>query len=240
MFRQLLLILFLLCALMGKSNAVDTPVVYIVDLEFWGEKCGNSDALCGIYPEIFEELSRRMELPIRKVLVPYPRLIAGISNGSADFAISLPKEHYDSTYLIGVEVWRIQLGILSKDTITDLTQLRGKRVGTIRNAAFDEEFNSDTAIVKVPSVEHVNLLKMMKLGRIDAIASDLTILKGILQQRPDLQMNFAPQLLVNELTLHLIVSMESPFIQRIDELNEVLTVMKDDGTIQKIVLKYLK
>lgn len=240
MFRQLLLILFMSSALLGKVIAIDTPVVYIVDLEFWGEKCGNSDSLCGIYPEIFDELSRRIDLPIRKVLVPYPRLIAGISSGNTDFAISLPKEHYDSTYLIGVEVWRIQLGILSKDTVTALAELRGKRVGTIRNAAFDKEFNSDTAIQKVPSVGHVNLLKMMKLGRIDAIASDLGILNGILQQRLDLQMEFAPQFLVNELTLHLLVSMKSPYTRQIKKLNEALTAMKEDGTIQSIVLKYLK
>lgn len=239
MIRTGLFILFLIISISGEA-LLAPPAVSIVALEFWGEKCKESDALCGIYPEIFRELSQRMKMPLHMSLVPYPRLINGISDGSVDFAISLPKEHYDSTYIIGVEVWRIQLGILSLDTITDITQLRGRRVGTIRNAAFDEEFNNDTTIIKVPSVEHINLLKMMKLGRVDAIASDLTILNGIIKQRPDLNQNFAPPLLVNELTLHLIISTQSPYIEKSAELNQTLSEMKEDGTIEKIVLKYLK
>lgn len=242
MFRLSLLGLLLLACFCYTVAEPIFPTIYIVDLEFWGEKCDSSEELCGIYPDIFKELSKRMELPLKLVIAPYPRVINGISIGSADFTISLPKEFEDTTMVVGDELWKIQLGVLSLKSmpVTDMKQLSKMSVGTIRNAAFSEDFQRDTTIKKVPSVQHRNLLKMLRIGRIDAIASDLSIMKGIVETQPDLKQDFAEPLLVTELSLHLIMSRKSPFMERFKEINDTLKNMRDDGTIRDIVLRYLK
>lgn len=232
-----LLIVTLICA----ADVSRTANVYIVDLQFWGEKVSDSKELQGIYPEIFRELSKRTNIPMTQILAPYPRVINGLEDGPSDFTISLPKEFEDSTIIVGDPVWSIKLGILSlkKSPIISMKQMQGMKIGTIRNAAFTPEFRQDTTIRKVPSNHHVNLMKMLIMGRIDGIASDLSIMRGVLETDSTIVADFAEPLQVTELKLHFLMHYKSPFKEQFELLNNTLQEMKADGTIRDIVLKYL-
>lgn len=236
------LILLLIASLLCAGNFSPIATVYIVDLQFWGEKREQPKLLEGIYPDIFRELSKRTNIPMKQVLAPYPRVIKGLEEGSSDFTISLPKEFADSTIILGDPVWSIKLGVLSlkSNPITSIEQMQGMRIGTIRNAAFTPEFRQDTTIRKVPSNQHTNLMKMLIMGRIDGIASDLSIMRGVLETDSTIVANFAEPLQVTELKLHFLMHYKSPYKDHFDLLNSTLQEMKADGTIRDIVLRYLK
>lgn len=219
----------------------DKPIkVGIVELEFWGEQDLGTGTLTGIYPTIIRELYKRMHIETVQTLAPYPRIMNGLKSGKYDMTITLPNN--DPSLIVGEKIWTIRLGVLSKhhNPVVTLEQLADLRVGVIRGAKFEPRFDEDSSIYKVESVQHENLLQMLEKDRIDAIASDLTILNGLIKERGKSQGDFAKQLVVNELSLHVILSSKSSYIHLNKKINKTISEMIEDGTIEKIVFEFIK
>lgn len=242
--KKIFLITTLLVLILSDSlyaeEAVDAPLkAGIVELEYWGQQDHETGELVGIYPSVFKELSKRMNIDIVMTLAPYPRIMQGMNADKFDVTITLPD---DSSLVIGEKIWTIRLGVLSMlyRPITSLQQLADVRVGVIRGAKFEPGFDTDGSIRKVESVEHENLLQMLETGRIDAIASDLTILNGLIKKNGKTKSDYAEQLIVNELSLHVILSPRSSYMKLNEEINQTITEMIKDGTIEEIIHKYIK
>ncbi|MCP4321311.1 MAG: amino acid ABC transporter substrate-binding protein [Alteromonadales bacterium] len=132
----------------NRGTSDDMPVVYVVDLKYWGELPGGSNYLVGIYPDIFRELSRRMKQPFKLKIASYERMVYSVNAGDVDFIISLPNEYEKNKLRIGINIWTIKLGRLSLKTkpITSMLQAQKVRVGMIQHAPFSPEFDQSTKI----------------------------------------------------------------------------------------------
>ena len=215
----------------------------VVQLAHWGEKDKKSGMLKGIYPEIFEEFSRRSGIKLNLMLAPYPRVMHFIlSDDGCDLTISLPSDAVMDQAKIGVNIWTIKMGIISKpfNHIDKYHHLHGQNIGLLRGARISQKFDSDTSFNKVTFVNYSKTLKMLKADRIDAIAGDIEIINSIIHHTPKLRDRFSSPLLLTELPLHVIVSSKFRHLQYFPKLNEVFISMKDDGTIKKIIYDNLK
>lgn len=235
-----LLIQFIPIILYGQDSQSRPLKAGIVKLEFWGEKDLKTGLLTGIYPTIMRELSKRLQIEIEQHLAPYPRVMLGLKSGQFDLTITLPDN--DSTLIVGEKVWTIRLGVLSRrdKPVSSYKQLSGLKVGIIRAARFEPKFDIDTSIHKIESVQHRNLLNMLEIGRIDAIASDLTILNGLIKKQGKLKNDYADQLIINELPLHVILSSKSSYVNLNEPINTIITEMIKEGEIENIIFKFLK
>lgn len=243
--KKILILITLLIPLLpmiicGQENLSHPLKAGIVKLEFWGERNFKTGTLTGIYPTIIQELSKRLNIEIGQHLAPYPRVMLGLKSGQFDLTITLPDN--DTTLIVGEKVWTIRLGVLSRrdKPVRSSEQLKGMRVGIIRAARFEPNFDVDTTIHKIESVQHRNLLNMLEIGRIDAIASDLTILNGLIIKRGKSKKDYAEQLIINELPLHVIFSSKSSYLHLKEKVNATITEMIRDGEIENIIFKYLQ
>lgn len=81
---------------------------------------------------------------------------------------------------------------------------------------------------------------MLDLYRIDTIASDLTILNGLIEKNGKTKNDYANQLVVNELSLHILLYSKSPYLYLIDEINRTISQMIEDGTIERIIFQFIQ
>lgn len=236
----ILILIIVICCFLSDNYAAQPIKVGIVELEYWGEEDIKTGEMTGIYPSIFEELSKRLDLELVPYLAPYPRIMQGMKMGKYDMTITLPND--DDSLIVGQKVWTIRLGVLSKrhTPIDSLEQLYDLRVGVIRGAKFEENFDTDITINKLESIEHKNLLQMLDNDRIAAIASDLSILNGLIEQSGKTRDDYAKQLVVNELSLHLIFSPKSYNPELSKKITKTISQMIEDETIEKIIHQYIK
>ncbi len=214
----------------------------VVELEHWGELDDKTHKLVGIYPEIFNEFSRRSGIKLQLKLTPYPRVVHYmLHNEGCDLTISLPSATLLNNANIGGNIWNIKLGIISRpdNHITQYEQLRGLRVGLLRGASINKRFDGDTTFSKVSAVNFSSLLRMLAAKRLDAVAGDIEIINSIQYQNPQARYSFASLLLLNELPLHLMASSHFTHPDVFSHINEIFMAMKRDGTIKKIIYRNL-
>lgn len=215
----------------------------VLALEQWGEFDQQTATFSGIYPEIFKEFSKRSGIQLELILAPYPRLVRMLlSRQGCELTISLPSQALLDNARIGINVWHIKLGIISKPEarITYYEQLEGLNIGLLRSAKITPQFDADTSFNKITSVEFSNLLAMLELDRIDAIAGDIEIINSLISQDPSKEDQFATPLLLGQLPLHVIYSEHAQHQEQFAAINAIFEEMKNDGTIKNIIYRHLE
>mgnify|MGYP000134049603 CR=1 FL=1 len=221
------------------AAAIETCVV---ELEHWGELDKTTQKLVGIYPEIFNEFSKRSGINLQLNLTPYPRVVHYMLNDDGcELSISLPSKLLWDNAKIGGNIWNIKLGIISRpdNHIARYEQLRGQRVGLLRGASINARFDEDSTFIKISTVNFSSLLRMLDAKRLDAVAGDIEIINSIQKQNSSVTYRFASPMLLNELPLHVMAKRQFSHPQGFSHINQIFMNMKHDGTIRKIIHRNL-
>ena len=120
-----------------------------------------------------------------------------------------------------------------------LAELRGKTVGSIRSASYDNVFEQDRAILKYELTEYDQIIKMLLANRLDAIIGvELSILHTLkILKIPRSKLGRPLVLNKKKPRLQFSNNVSAPHRKR---LEEALFTLNQSGRIQAIVDKYTR
>lgn len=125
----------------------------------------------GIFVDVMRELSRLSGIAIGNIMAPKVRGQVMLEAGSADLMMG-----FDSTDLLAharhvALVTNFDVGIVVRAGIRvrSLSDLRGRTVAQLRSADYSDSYAQESAIQKYSTNTMPQMLKMLALGRVDAV-----------------------------------------------------------------------
>lgn len=134
---------------------------------------------------------------------------------------------------------KIVIATRKSDTISDYKQLKGKTVG-VKNGtaaqAFLEE-NKDTYGYTIKTFDTGDTMyNSLAAGAVDAVMDDEAVIQYAIQQNQDLSINMDGEAIGS---FGFAVKKGSKYEYLVDDFNTALAAMKEDGTYDKIIKKWL-
>lgn len=248
-----LLLLFVTAA----SPADERPFVWADDEDYWPAIYRGEDGRpAGIFNDIMTELFSRLKIPLEKSVYPWKRAQKLVREGKADGMITVyTKERQEFTKASDI-VWEIGetiffrrdnpnacklLRISSFEDLKDLTLVDTQGSGWTGE---NYQAHGIKNVIWVPSID--SAFNMLAKGRADAfIMFNLDGYNLLLRKRAEkspLSEGFKNIVAITPtfatLPFRLLIRKDSPFVNRIPEINRILREMRADGTYERIRQKY--
>jgi len=194
----------------------------------------------GVLYQILNEVMVLSTIGKHNNLVPFKRGLAKIrakhnfctiAAGTTESA-----ELFDLVEPIG---YQMSAGILPAKGIdlVDYDSLKNLRIAVPLGAYIEERFNSDTNLHKIIPSKFVNAMKMLKSGRIDAVAGTIPALTYIAKTQGMDERSFGKPLIYDPFDLYLLCSYGIPTDVRY-KLKKALKDLKAKGRVQQILERY--
>lgn len=196
----------------------------------------------GIFVDVISELSRVSGVPITNALMPKVRGQAMLRAGEADLMIGLDNAELQATTRHVALVASFDVGIVARPGIRlrALSDLRGKTVGQLRSADYFAPLEQDSAILKYSTNTMAQMVKMLALGRVDAVVGVRESLYYAFQSEaiaPERIGDFLP-LTSREAWLH--YANASYDAATADKLAAAMQRMRASGSIAAIIARYVR
>lgn len=208
----------------------------------------------GIDYEVFQEIAKRLGFDFQIQMLPFRRALLFLEQGKKEaiLLIYYKKERegfleyvidepmHFSTYFVYV--------VKGKEfEINSIEDLYGKKIGKNRGFTisdeFDEAVRSGKILIDEVETRDQNIEKLL-LGRIDAFVSNYASAQFVLKKMGMLDKIHHLEYPLVDKGVYLAFSKKSPNIVEMDELVKAVTKtlieIKEDGTYQQIVDRYLK
>ena len=258
--RSVLFVLAVLAlfAVASMASAVeDRPFIWADDEDYWPAIYrGSNGGPAGIFNDILTEVFARLDIPLEKSVYPWSRAQMMVKNGDADGMVTVYTKERAKFTVATDPIWEIgetlfflrtnprACDILKVDSLEDM---RDFTLVDIQGSGWTEEqykIHGIKNVIWVPDTD--SALNSIAAGRADIfIMFDLNAYKLLTKKRVEegplaegfqniitIMPNFA------RLPFRLLIRKDSPFAERVDDINKVLEEMKKDGTMQRIRLKY--
>ena len=242
-FKSLLLV-FIAC-LASSSSMAEAPVVISVDegnppfMYSWEGKAA------GIYPAVIAAAMGRAGIDVVLQTRPWKRALNEMEQGKAGVGGIYKTDErllkYDFSVPIRLENVAVYFNRASPVNCETLAGLNGKRVGVLLGWSygdrFDEARKSGKFLVEGVSNDRANLLKLTA-GRLDAVLSieesaSAVIATERLSNLDQCQTYLAPN------PAYLAFAKQAKRADLLDRFNKSIDAMKQDGSLEKIVLQEL-
>jgi polar amino acid transport system substrate-binding protein len=194
----------------------------------------------GVLYDLLVEIRENSGIGLPVVIQPAKRLLATMSRGkkSCTIVINSPDvvNSFDVIEPIG---YTLAAGILPVAGIQlkEYSDLKKIKIAVPLGIVFDDRFHSDTTLNKISTPKYINGIKMMKLGRIDAVAGAVSVLKFIAKQEGLNSHFFDDPLIFTESDLYLVCSFKLSNNER-KKLQQAAIQLRSSGKAQDIFNRY--
>ncbi len=237
----LLIILFSVC-----FAQIDTVIIALDEWQPFRISSEGAVPFKGIDIDIWNEISQRMNIPIKIIKYPWARALKSMENGSIDAMSGLAKTEERALYIyfIPQHYYSVSSAFYTikglGNSIREYIDLYKYNIGYVLNSAYFEPFNSDTLLSKIGVSTELQLLKMTELKRIKVfIGTDPQVDFDIKDMELSDYIEKAKYRPGNDLHLYFGISKKSIFLNKKEELNGTLKAMIDEGFIDAVVKQYL-
>ena len=248
-------ILIILAALANAAG--NRPFVWADDEDYWPAIFRGEDGKpAGIFNDILTEVFARLEIPLKKSVYPWKRAQLLVKNGDADGMVTVYTKERKTFAVATDPVWEVgeslffrrdnpnACKILKVNSFNDLKGLT--LVDTMGSGWTKDNFDAHGIknVIWVPDVD--SAFNMLAKGRADAfIMFNLNAYNILSRKRAreiDTEGGFHNIVAITPtfatLPFQLLIRKDSPFVNRIPDINKVLKDMEHDGAIQRIHQKY--
>ena len=214
----------------------------------WYEKKNGRIESLGAEPDILRELAKRAGIQYELVIMPFSRIKANLNEGKIDASLGgwkLPEREKYGIYMDRpmiydfFEVYVVKGKEFEFEKVEDLFD---KRIGKIRGVNVYLEMDQAIKDGKMKAIEADNrtsLIKMLRLGRLDAMLSSTVVTGFDLQTLGATDVVALPKRLTKPQGTYIWFSKKAnidPMV--IERLNHAMESMYKDATIKNILLKY--
>lgn len=195
----------------------------------------------GFEVDIVNEIGKRLGRPVEIQPYDFRALFVATASGRADMVISsltitderLQEQSFTQPYVAGA----LGIGTAEGAGIASLADLKGKTVGAIATSfgeSYMKDHEADVGYAELKSYDTVaNMLTDLQAGRVDAVVNDEVGLRYAFQQMTGLTVGGTIQ--TGEL-FAMMMPKDSPLLQ---EVNDAISAMKEDGTMAALYEKWL-
>jgi len=221
----------------------------MADFEKWPpfriEDKNSPHGFTGLDIEILNELSKKLNIKIQIKRSPWARSLANIKSGDSDIitGVAYTGERAEYINYAGPSYYSVNPVFYVKKgrghLIKNYNDLYSYSIGHSIKSAYFEPFNSDTKLKKVELSSETHLIKMLMLGRVDAIiGTDPNISYDLVKSGSKAKTErtlYKPDI---KTELFIGISKKSPLSLRINEIEKVIKEMLNDKKIDKLMKKY--
>lgn len=211
-----------------------TPRVVTSDVEPWGF-LDDQGEMQGMLVDFQRSLFERAGLTYKNHLQPYPRVIHAVASGNADVAVMFKSPMADEVATSLGQVLSVPVVIVvladNPHTFERLEDFAGMVVGQVRGSKYGPAFDNNSAFKRV-SIPHVDqALRMLKAGRIDAMASTKQSLLFAMHATGFAGDQLRIALPLFDVSADLYVSHKAANAPWVAPLRDALAAMRADGTL---------
>lgn len=177
---------------------------------------------------------------------PWVRAYEGVAIGVYDVVAAVWQNEargeeliFSNPYLLNDIIFMSRQGVLG--TYNTLNDLRGYRIGVVRDYAYDDAFDNHPQLLRVPSSNLIQNLLMLSQGRLEVVVGDKwSMLHEISQYIPeDIGVFVALPRPLARRALRLGVSRHNPNAQEIvAAFDKAIVDMQADGSYDEIVQRH--
>ncbi|MFA9218973.1 MAG: substrate-binding periplasmic protein [Sphingomonadaceae bacterium] len=142
--------------------------VTMVNLMPW-----SGTANTGVLVELARDIAQRSGLIFDIMPLPYARALVMIEEGSIDLMLAVQSARVEHSATCVASVSDAEITLLARPNlvVSTLADLHGKRVGHLRHADYDPDFAAATDILKYEFNSYAQGLRMLQIGRLDALVA---------------------------------------------------------------------
>ena len=210
----------------------------------FGELGGTAQG--GITVEILTEMFTRLGREFEIRLMPWARVLKTVKHGRADAVPLLMKTPEREEYLVYTDyvVENRELFYYRPDSLGDFQwrdygDLQGFTLGLVRDYTYGESFLEALAAYRYPVVyspDNESCFRKLLAGRVDLILQDETMANAILSEHPEWGNRLgASEKPVTTYEWYMGISRLSPLAGEVDEINRILSDMRADGSLARIL-----
>ena len=225
----------------GKGKALEDGVLDLAtNAAFPPYEFYEGEKMVGIDIEIAEAISQYLGYELKMHDMEFANIIASIENGKVDGGIagmSVSPDRQENADFSAAYAKSVQLIILTKDSpIQSIDDLEGKKIGAQMGTTGAIYAADDFGEENVQSFNtHADAIMAMQSKNVDAVICDEQTAKSFLETNDELKVMDTAY---SEEEYAIALSKGNK--ELLDEVNEALKVLTEDGTIQKIIDKYIK
>ena len=199
----------------------------------------------GIDFDLWEEVSKRLDLKIKFEVYPWSRILRNLRTGKVDAMSGLAKRderaqymHYTSVpYYSCSVVFYLKKG--EGHLVKEYEDLYKYPIAYVSNSAYFERFDNDTKLNKHGVTAEIQLLKMLNKGHIKIIVgTDCNIDYDISRLGYADKFEKAYYKPKNITDLYFVISKKSPFSKELSKINETIKEIIEEGKVKEFSQKY--
>jgi len=218
----------------SKKNAIKMLIMHQIPYGFKDENNEKTGVLYDILYQIIKTSNMNKSINI----VPPKRLVAMMQDNKVCTIVANTPDIkiFDLIEPVG---FKLTAGILPAIGITldSYSSLKNKVIAVPLGIIFDKKFHMDTTLTKVRPPHYINAIKMLKKGRVDAVAGALLTLKYIAKKQGMNLTSFNRPLILAQTELYLVCTTDIEKDNR-KRLKNAVIELKLNETIKKIFIKY--
>ena len=205
----------------------------------------------GIDSDIVIEACRRLGIPnVEMALIPFSELILNLNNGAidliADGMYNSNPDRAKKVYFCDSIYWQGGALLIQKDkpykSQYDMKGLKiGYTPGTLWQSGVEAWVKKGIVGEAVATGHQTDSLVALQFGKIDGFLTDSTLVEGVMINNPSQMdgLKLAEGYIDDEIPKgHIACAVNHEDVEFGHELNKVFNEMRDDGTIEKILVKY--
>lgn len=239
-----------LCCLLGLSSFSQARELLIVGTAEAPLKMQNGDVFSGIDIDVVQEAMRRLGIEHRFILVESgSRMLQMLMQGQADMAMSLSHSpdrealayYPDESYLHLNWNFFIHRDNVGRIYFHSLADLQGLRIGATQGYAYTEEFWGAGLELDLVTQNELQLAKL-RAKRIDAVPLNTIATRYELRRlgwRSDITFLLPPLRSAAYYNVFSRISDHPSLPQLVADYSQAIADMKADGTIARIMARYL-
>ena len=214
-------------------------VILTMDQMPYGYSSDNGEST-GVFYDILNEIVSVAGINSENIITPSKR-IYNLINSNTKICTLAADTPLLMTKLDNIEPinYSLQAGILPKANIqlSDYSSLKDITIAVPLGINVDDKFYHDKNLTKVFPSQYANAMKMLKIGRVDAVAGAISTLRFIAKREGIKGKQLSNPLIFSQYNVHLFCSNNISKLTR-NKLKQAVITLKNEGRITKILNQY--
>lgn len=238
---QLITRFLLLASLLFSMSGVGARELKFITIDVvpWAWTDSGSGLQLGVFPDIIDEIERRSGHSIEMIFTPFARVDRELETGRQDCTILVRGEPRSQFVEEGEVASSLPIGVIARKGVklASYADLKPLTISVLRGAAMPPKFENDQSLNKEVANDYLTGLRKIAHKRLDAIGGAVPTIRTLAAQNGFAE-HLGDHIILADWPLVLQCSVRSKNLDVLPELNGIIQDMQEDGTLEKIKLKY--
>ncbi|WP_394129373.1 substrate-binding periplasmic protein [Shewanella maritima] len=221
-------------AVLAKGDCLNIHVINSTPIGYINE----SGEMTGTQPSYLEAIAKESGLCFDLIMLPYPRIWKSIELGQHDGGIIFRSQSRSHLVEYVAKIRSINIAVipLSGNTISHYDDLTKLTIGKLRGSHLSPKFNDDPRMKVVEIKSYDQMIKMLKAGRINAVAGGAHMLTYQLEVQGMMgKVDLTQSYVLGQKEQWMQLSKKSPHLDKIPQMKQAIESLRQQGILDDIM-----